>query len=107
MSNTSTDPAGFDPEATGAFKVPVKSLSELDQPTAMLPPVPPQQPEYLRVNGPALMYHHSDGRGAVTRIDLSTPLSDYSDDTRLRELMIARALLRHALHLVDKELNGL
>lgn len=105
---TNTDPAGFDSEATGAFRV--AQLSEKDveewarpeqtKPLA-LPPVGPWSRK-----GPALVYAHSDGR-TFTDIDHAAPDPATSPDDKLRELMLARALLRHALHLVDKELNGL
>lgn len=107
--SSKTDPAGFDPEVTGAFHV--RSLTEKEQAFADLaeqttPMALPQAPEYLRYRGPALEYHHSDGNGTVTRIDHAAPGQSFATpEDRVRELMIARALLRHALHLVDKELN--
>lgn len=98
---TNTDPAGFDPEATGQYAVPVLSLGE-----AMMQPVKPEPALPTAPAGPALVYVHSLG-GRQTLIDRAAPgsLIDAGDD-RLRELAIARSLLRHALYLVDRELNA-
>lgn len=106
--SSKTDPAGFDPEVTGAFRV--ATLADRQEAEAELTaPMPlPSPPECLRHRGPALEYHHSDGNGTVTRIDHAAPGQSFATpEDRVRELMIARALLRHALYLVDKELNGL
>lgn len=111
---TNTDPAGFDPEATGAFNV--RSLTEkesaflqraeeeaertapMPKPLMILPTAPA---------GPSLVYVHSIN-GTQTLIDRHAPGATIENaEDKIRELMIARALLRHALHLVDKELNGL
>ena len=103
---TNTDPAGFDSEATGEMRIPlpgqtispVRPLADaLIKPSPVLPATPA---------GPALVYVHSMG-GAQTLVDRYAPGDTYdSPDDRLRELVIARALLVHALRLVDRELNS-
>lgn len=106
--SSETDPTAFDPEQTSSFKVGTLSerLTLADEQGVPPHQVVPQAPEYLRYRGPALEYHHSDGNGTVTRIDHAAPGQSFATpEDRIRELMLARALLRHALHLVDKELN--
>lgn len=95
MSNTSTDPAGFDSEATGAFRVGSLADSVQERELALRAPIE---------NGPALVYIHSDST-TRTYVDRTAPAAPYGDDDRLRELAVARALLVHALRLVDRELN--
>lgn len=103
---TTTDPAGFDPESTGEMRIPVPGQTihpvrplgdALTNPGPALPTAPA---------GPALVYCHSRG-SAQTLIDMTAPVSLYYDDQDMaaRELLIARALLVHALRLVDRELN--
>lgn len=118
--SANTTPEGFDPEQTSSFAV--RSLTEKEAAFAELAEtnvltnaggqlvIDERQPtggpsfEILR-SGPAVYYQHSDGR-TITDADLSAPAFGlHSESDRLRELMLARALLRHALHLVDKELN--
>lgn len=104
--SANTDPAGFDPEATGAFRVDTLSNSGAAL-KADTPRILPPQPMATAPSGPALVYVHSRN-GTQTLIDLHAPGATIENaDDKLRELMLARALLRHALHLVDKELNGL
>ena len=90
------DPAGFDPERTGEMRIPLADTLAKQVPA--LPTAPA---------GPALIYCHSRG-SAQTLIDMTAPVSLYYDDpdTAARELLIARALLVHALRLVDRELNS-
>lgn len=115
---TTTDPAGFDSEVTGAFRVDtlsnlggVRSAElETEQTTPMHLPSPPVSgyvSPYNHGPGPSVIYQHSDGQ-TFSVADRAAPGASIEDpEDRVRELMIARALLRHALHLVDKELNGL
>lgn len=63
----------------------------------------------LARTGPGLYYAHSDGK-TITRIDLSLihdPYveSDDSDRTH-REQLLCRALITHALSLIDGEDNA-
>lgn len=105
--SSKTDPAGFDPEVTGAFRV--QNLAARQEAEAELTaPMPlPRQPLATSPAGPSLVYVHSIS-GTQTLIDRHAPGATIENaEDRVRELMIARALLRHALHLVDKELNGL
>lgn len=98
---TTTDPAGFDSEATGAMRIPV--------PAQPVRPLADKTDRGLRApvtTGPGLVYVHSDG-STRTLVDRVAPGPVYDDpDDRLRELVIARALLVHALRLVDRELNA-
>lgn len=113
--SANTDPAGFDPEATGAFRVAALSagMGQLTEQEAEQikplpsPPVSGYVSPYNHGPGPSVVYQHSDGQtfSVADRIAPGGLIEDPED--RVRELMIARALLRHALHLVDKELNGL
>ena len=99
---TNTDPVGFDPERTGEMRIPVPAQPVrplADALTAI-------RRDVDRVSGPALFYRHSNGQ-AETWVDHVAPvLADDSPDDRLRELVLARALLVHALRLVDRELNA-
>lgn len=107
---TGTDPTAFDPESTGAFRIPVQSLADalvqhnyageliIDERPA------PAEPAWPGTAGPALVYVHTDGR-CKTLIDEHPPvITDDGPDKNARELLVARALLVHALRLVDREL---
>lgn len=91
---TTADPALFDPESTGSFTV--GTLAE------RFPVNPPKAP----AGGPCLFYTHTDG-STRTLIDQEAPSAVYAGDTDrgARELLVARALLVHALHLTDRELS--
>lgn len=115
MTGADNGPEQYDPEATSSFKVGTLSERFTEAMTEQnilpqAPPLPtsPAGPSFQSLrSGPALYYQYSDGR-TICDVDLSAPRDIVgSEDARLRELMLARALLRHALHLVDKELNGL
>lgn len=95
---TTTDPAGFDPERTGEMRIPVPAMTLADKTDrGLVSPV---------TTGPGLVYVHSDG-STRTLVDRVAPGQVYDDhDDRLRELVLARALLVHALRLVDRELNA-
>lgn len=63
-----------------------------------------QQPDLMRPRGtgPALVYRHSNGT-SFSMIDLM-PIGDCDeDDESLREKRICRALLQHALDLLNGE----
>lgn len=105
--SANTTPEGFDPEQTSSFKVGTLSEQFTEAMEAPATPAAPYEFNAFPIirSGPALYYQYSDGR-TICDVDLSAPRDIVgSEDARLRELMIARALLRHALHLVDKELN--
>lgn len=113
--SANTTPDGFDSEQTSSFKVGTLSerLTLADEqgvpPHQVVPTAAPYEFNAFPIirSGPALYYQYSDGQ-TICDVDLSAPRDIVgSEDARLRELMLARALLRHALHLVDKELNGL
>lgn len=113
MTGTDNGPEQYDPEATSSFKVGTLSerltlADEQGVPPHQVVPTASVGPSFQSLrSGPALYYQYSDGR-TICDVDLSAPRDIVgSEDARLRELMLARALLRHALHLVDKELNGL
>lgn len=104
--SANTAPEQYDPEATSSFKVGTLSerFTEAMTEQTILPQAPPLPTSPA---GPSLVYVHSIN-GTQTLIDRHAPGATIENaEDRIRELMIARALLRHALHLVDKELNGL
>jgi hypothetical protein len=89
MSNTTDE---FGPESTQGIRV--QALADALAAGGETP-----QP------GPAsLTYTHTDGI-TTTVIDRGAPLVITGSDARMRELAIARAVLIHALRLVDRELN--
>lgn len=109
---TDNGPEQYDPEQTSSFVVGTLADSvAMDPPTVersmTAPPVSGYVSPYNHGPGPSVVYQHSDGTTFSVADRLSPGASIEDPEDRLRELMIARALLRHALHLVDKELNGL
>lgn len=107
--SSETDPTAFDPEQTSSIRVGTLSerfteaMAEPDLPAN--PPMSGYVSPYDHGRGPSVVYQHSDGQtfSVVDRVAPGGSIDDPED--KLRELMLARALLRHALHLVDKELN--
>lgn len=107
---TDNGPEQYDPEQTSSFVVGTLADSvAMDPPTVERSMTAPPVIAYGRTSGPgpSVVYQHSDGT-TFSIADRCAPGASIDDpEDRLRELMLARALLRHALHLVDKELNGL
>lgn len=93
---STTDPAKFDPEATGAMRLPlapaVKSLAEKHEPA----------PQYSQ---PLVSLTYADSLGNVVRVDRENPLThwDHESDTIHRERLILRALLEHTLAMLKGE----
>lgn len=105
--SANTTPEGFDPEQTSSFKVGTLSEQFTEAMEAPATPAAPYEFNAFPIirSGPAVYYQYSDGR-TIVDADLSAPaMGLVTEESRIRELMLARALLRHALHLVDKELN--
>lgn len=95
-----TDPAKFDPEATGAMRIPlaakpappVMTLAEKDTPA----------PAYSQ---PLVSLMYADSLGNVVRVDRENPLThwDGESDTIHRERLILKALLTHTLAMLNGE----
>lgn len=103
-----TDPTQFDPESTGTFRV--GQLSELSEPLvqndfAGQPVILPVQPTPPYVNQPyvSLVYVGTDGVSRRVDGDHSLISHHESTDADHRERLILKALLMHALAMLDGE----
>lgn len=97
-----TDPAQFDPESTGTFRVrPLSDALVMDEPTPV--PIPPA-PAWLGTTGPALFY--ADDLGNTVRVDsenyVTHPGPDVTDQHH-RQRLLLRALLQHTLAMLNGE----
>lgn len=127
---TGTDPAAFDPESTGTFRVqpladaltmseptiehskecgwnPVSATTDCDWdvscPVHGKPAVPPT-PAWLGTTGPALFY--ADDLGNTVRVDSENYITHPGDDAtdqHHRQRLLLRALLQHTLAMLDGE----
>lgn len=94
--NKPTDVPAFDPEATGAMRIPlapaVVPLTEKSTPA----------PQYSQ---PLVSLTYADSLGNVVRVDRENPLThwDHESDTVHRERLILRALLEHTLAMLKGE----
>ena len=93
---TNTDPAKFDPEATGAMRIPLAPA------TAVLPLTEKREPAPA-YSQPLVSLTYADSLGNVVRVDRENPLThwDHESDTIHRERLILRALLEHTLAMLD------
>jgi hypothetical protein len=106
---STTDPTQFDPESTGQYRV--MSLAEaMETRNPLVDPVPvqavlPVQPTPPYVNQPyvSLVYVGTDG--VSRRVDGDHNLISHheSTDADHRERLILKALLRHALAMLNGE----
>lgn len=105
-----TDPAQFDPESTGTFRVqPLADALTMSGPTIehqvsdvpIAVPAPPA-PAWLGTTGPALFY--ADDLGNTVRVDsenyITHPGEDATDQHH-RQRLLLRALLQHTLAMLN------
>jgi len=108
-----TDPATFDPESTGTFRVqPLADALVMGEPTverdytADIPIAVPvlTPPAWLGTTGPALFY--ADDLGNTVRVDsenyITHPGPDATDQHH-RQRLLLRALLQHTLAMLNGE----
>lgn len=96
-----TDPAKFDPEATGAMRIPLMQQVQPVKPLAdALAEKDTPAPPYSQ---PLVSLTYADSLGNVVRVDRENPLThwDGQSDTVHRERLILRALLTHTLAMLD------
>jgi len=103
---TGTDPTQFDPESTGTFRVGTLGDLSMSGPTIEASPViQPVQPTPQYVNQPyvSLVYVGTDG--VSRRVDGDHSLISHHDSTDAdhRERLILKALLMHALAMLNGE----
>lgn len=93
-----TDPAKFDPEETGAMRMPVVPA------TAVLPLAEKREPA-PQYSQPLVSLTYADSLGNVVRVDRENPLTHWGheSDTIHRERLILRALLEHTLAMLKGE----
>jgi hypothetical protein len=106
---TGTDPTQFDPESTGTFRV--RTLAEANE-TVERYEVPEGQPVILPVTPPPTYAHQSyvslvyvGTDGVSRRVDGDHNLISHHDSTDAdhRERLILKALLMHALAMLNGE----